>query len=336
MARTIGTPGESATARAVLLTVVVPLLLIIFVGLPSVYALVYMGNRAGLAGLILMTLILAVMMYTRRDIFPETAELMREGVNYFKGARGEILVHQELVHLPNEYIVFHDFHPVDSKTGDRASWNVDHIVVGPTGVFVLDAKYYGNTRVPSAAASRHSANNVKQAQRNALDLKNGLVRWSAGDLAQLFVVPIVVYAQPDAHMDSLREGVVRTLPLRLLLREITSHGDAAIDQEKAGRIARVLFSQISSDLQGSFRREFEAYGQLSKAALYAARDARLAAQAASAGGEGNSAEIPSVCPRCGGALVRRVARYGDRVGKPFLGCANYSKTGCRYGFNLEE
>ena len=31
------------------------------------------------------------------------------------------------------------------------------------------------------------------------------------------------------------------------------------------------------------------------------------------------------CPECGGMLLRKQGKYGE-----FLGCANYSKTGCKY------
>ena len=31
------------------------------------------------------------------------------------------------------------------------------------------------------------------------------------------------------------------------------------------------------------------------------------------------------CPKCGGRLIRKHGQYGD-----FLGCSNYSKTGCNY------
>lgn len=248
-----------------------------------------------------------------------------------------MLVHRALAGLPDEFIVFHDFHPVDSATGKPSKWNVDHIVVGPTGVFVIDAKYYSNPRVACADKSSFSRKNVRQAQRNAMELKDKLVKWSAGDLTKLFVVPVVVYAQPDASVERLNEKGVRTIPLRLLMREVTSHAESSIDQERAGRVARVLYSQIGSDLRYSFKSEFDAYGVLAKTARSNAHDARLAQRAAAAVVEEPQAvqQAPSVCPQCGGALVRRIAKAGARAGKPFLGCANYRKTGCRYGWNLE-
>lgn len=335
MARIIGTPGESAAARAVLL-LLVPAMLLILVGLPSLYALVYYGHRWGLAGVVFTTVVIAVMLYLQRDVWPEAAALLREGVNYFKGARGEIAVHHELKLLPEEFVVFHDFHPIDPATGKPSRWNVDHIVIGPTGVFVLDAKYYGRSLVQSAEHNSYSARNVQQVQRNAMELQQRLAKWSAGQLQRLFVVGVVVYVQPDARLERLREGATRTLPLGLLRREIVTHTEVAIDQERAGRIALALFSQMTGDLRSKFKPELDAYGELSKAARYAARDARLAAQTGATVAGTSASAVPTACPECGGKLVRRVARKGDRAGKPFLGCENFRTSGCRYGFNLEE
>ena len=46
-----------------------------------------------------------------------------------------------------------------------------------------------------------------------------------------------------------------------------------------------------------------------------------------------SAELPPVCPWCGGRLVQRTARKGARAGKPFYGCSAYPA--CRYIRNID-
>lgn len=344
MARIIGTPGGSAAARGALLVLLVPASILLFVGILSVWAL-SAGIRLGYAGLLVTAIGVIVIFVRNRDVWAKAAELVREGFDHFKGAQGEFAVHQALRALPDEFIVFHDFHPINRATEQPVKWNIDHIVAGPTGVFVIDAKNYGQPVVQSADRNKFTRRNVKQAQRNAFELKQGLVRWSAGDLDGLFVVPVVVYTQPKARTVRLREGAVRTIPLRLLNQEVQAHSEGAIDQEKAGRIARVLYAQLPADTQAAFRTEFDAFGELAKAARYAARDARLRQQSEAASVQPDEsaqvqpstcAEIPEVCPQCGGRLVRRTARTGSRAGKPFLGCENFPKTGCRYGFNLDD
>lgn len=54
------------------------------------------------------------------------------GANWERGAEGESTVARLLAKLPHEYYVINDL--------STPSGNLDHVVVGPTGVFVLDTK----------------------------------------------------------------------------------------------------------------------------------------------------------------------------------------------------
>lgn len=328
MAQVIGAPG-SGTARRGALFVGGPLvLLFLFVFVPATYAVAHYAERWGLLGVVTALACVAISGAWRRKDVREVIACVREGRQWLKGAEGERLVGAELAKLSDEYIVFHDFHPVDPK-GTRVRWNVDHIVLGPTGIFVIDAKHYSHTSVRTAASSRWMRKNVGQVQRNAMDLKNGLIRWSNGDLQRVFVVPIVVYTQEGTRLERLAERNVRTLPLRLLVREITSHTETAIDLDRAGRIARVLFSQLSVDDQAEYRGAIDAYGRLAKTARYAARHQRRMAREAERE-QPSSAPAAGRCPKCGGALVERVARRGQHAGSRFFGCENFPITGCRY------
>ena len=57
-----------------------------------------------------------------------------------QGALGEELMAQRLAELPDSFRVLHD----RRIPGSRA--NIDHVVVGPTGVWVIDAKRYKDQR----------------------------------------------------------------------------------------------------------------------------------------------------------------------------------------------
>lgn len=64
---------------------------------------------------------------------------MRDGLRgisgFFKGARGEEMVAALLEGLPGGYHVFHDV-PCGTAGG------IDHMVVGPTGLFVIETKFW--------------------------------------------------------------------------------------------------------------------------------------------------------------------------------------------------
>lgn len=82
---------------------------------------------------------------------------------FFKGARGEERVAAVLATLPQEYTVFHG---IDGVSGMRlaAKGDIDHIVVGPTGIWVVETKCWdgrveigldtGNVLFEGAAPSR--------------------------------------------------------------------------------------------------------------------------------------------------------------------------------------
>ncbi|MBU4556294.1 MAG: NERD domain-containing protein [Actinobacteria bacterium] len=339
MAQIVGNPGESAGVRGALILGSLSVVTFVFFVLPSAYAFAVYSARWGAVGVVVvMTIILGACWWKRADL-ADAIGFMREGRNWVKGASGEYRVHKALCELSDEYIVFHDYHP-RGRDGRPAAWNVDHIVVGPSGVFVLDAKNYSPKTVSAALEGTCFARNVDQVQRNALELKDKLGLWSGGDLAGVFVVPVVVYTQDGAQLANLREGVVRTLPLRLLRQEIEGHRESAIDQEKTGRVALALFAQLPTKTQVAFGGAIQAYGRISKAARYEICDARVAQRreasvARDSHGEPGAA-LPTTCPKCGGRLAERTAKTGSRAGKKFLGCENYySEKKCKYGYNLD-
>jgi len=91
---------------------------------------------------------------------------------WHKGAEGEKLVAKKLNQLPEDYYVFNDV------TIPTLKGNIDHVVVGPSGIFALEtknhkAKYtiWGEQWVKSGLYDRKVRNNPgRQAQRNAKGL----------------------------------------------------------------------------------------------------------------------------------------------------------------------
>jgi hypothetical protein len=83
---------------------------------------------AGL-GLILLGVALAVI-----------ARFLRPRLEAFvKGAQGEEWVARELTFLPSSYQIFHGL-VLPGRDGEPPDGDVDHVVVGPTGVFVVETK----------------------------------------------------------------------------------------------------------------------------------------------------------------------------------------------------
>lgn len=118
-----------------------------------------------------------------------------------KGAAGERVVQEMLAQLPPEWAVFHDLH-----WPGRARANIDHLVVGPCGVFVIDAKNWSGS----------------------LQIRNGVLRQNG--------------YRRDAVVDSAREAAVAVASLAGPLTESTVTpilcftGEAAVEGTQSGVI----------------------------------------------------------------------------------------------------
>jgi hypothetical protein len=84
----------------------------------------------------------------------------RERMSWRKGAAGETVVAGVLETLPDDFVVVHD---VSKRFG-----NIDHIVVGPTGVYVVDTKNWKG-RV-SANGSGELLQNGKPCERPTIKI----------------------------------------------------------------------------------------------------------------------------------------------------------------------
>jgi hypothetical protein len=127
---------------------------------------------------------------------------------WLRGAAGEVATAARLDRLPaRRWTVRHDL-PIP---GSRA--NVDHLVIGSTGVWVIDTK---TTRAPARAGWR----TVRVGDRK---LDSGPVRWEAAVMADRLdtpVRPLIVVHGGGLRRRGGRAGGVRVLPVDRLLRHL--------------------------------------------------------------------------------------------------------------------
>lgn len=126
----------------------------------------------------------------------------RQRLSWRKGAVGEALVAGILEGLPDEFVVVND---VSKRFG-----NIDHIVVGPTGVYVLDAKNWRGT--VSAKGDGELLLNGKPPVKPAVKMTLGAVMDFQSKLKALtekdyFVRGLLVFpmAYVDANFGSTRQ-----------------------------------------------------------------------------------------------------------------------------------
>jgi len=67
--------------------------------------------------------------------------LAADSVAWYRGAQGEVFVGKVLGQLPPEWTVFHAL-PVG-----KAGADIDHLVLGPGGIFAINTKHHGGKRI---------------------------------------------------------------------------------------------------------------------------------------------------------------------------------------------
>lgn len=80
-------------------------------------------------------------------------------VSWRKGYEGEVMTGKALQRLPEGYIALHDLR----IPGSRA--NIDHLVVGPTGVFTVETKHYSSDVVIARGTARHAGRSMAPSWR---------------------------------------------------------------------------------------------------------------------------------------------------------------------------
>ena len=201
-----GMPGEWAKVRGTV-TSLWPLFLC-FIALGAFGSALILGRHLLLfAGLFVVSLLATIVFWWKG---------LRRVESFFKGARGEEHVAEILARLPEGYHVFHDF-----AVGGH---HVDHVVVGPTGIFSVETKSWSglvtvedgeiilNGHLPDRAP-------VRQSTREAAAVQAALGRagWTAGDIK-----PVVCFASDTFSETSRIVGGVAVLNAKVAVEWIAA------------------------------------------------------------------------------------------------------------------
>ena len=156
---------------------------------------------------------------------------------YYGGAVGERDVGRVLSHLPSG---FHVFNSIRFPSGD-----VDHVVVGPTGVFSIETKNYSGT---IAVREGHLIRNGELLARDPIRQSRLEARYvsSLTGLPQgrLHVVPVVVFARAKVRVHEAVGGVV-VVSVETLLDGILSR-EPQLPQSAVDEVVRRMEVKIRS------------------------------------------------------------------------------------------
>ncbi len=218
------------------------------------------------------------------------------------GIKGEYEVSSILHSLPQEYYVIDNVIIPDQY--NKHTTQIDHIVVSPFGVFVIETKNYSGWIFGSEDSKRwkqtfkteshYLYNPIKQNWGHTFALAEHL------KLSINVFKPIVVFTSKcELNLKEIRTPVIYTSQLKGLIlnykQEIIPRNDVALIYQQIYNI-----NLIGDEFE---QQHIQSIGE------------RLS--------EKETAIQSGRCPQCGGELKLRNGKYGQ-----FYGCSNYPK--CRY------
>ena len=218
-----------------------------------------------------------------------------------RGARGESKVSRRLgIFLPSgSYEIFDD---VTLPTA-RSTTQIDHIVVSPFGIFVIETKNYSGWIFGSAESKQWTQVLYKNKYRllnplwqNAHHVK-AVKRFLS--LSDRYIFSVV------AFVGSAKIKTKRKLPSNVVyLGKLRSHIRAKREKLLSAREVGSISQKLRDHQAGVTPKK---------------REPRL-----------SSVNAEPACPECNAKMVKRTATRGARVGKKFWGCPNYPNcTGIR-------
>ncbi len=221
-----------------------------------------------------------------------------------QGVIGESQVSRVLGSLPNGYLVINNV----IIPNQQATSQIDHVVVSPYGIFVIETKNYKGWIFGAENSEKwketfrttrgnYFRNPIKQNWGHVYALADYL------NLDRRVFKPIVVFSD-DASLDV--QSTTPVIYMSQLKPFILSYTQEIIPL----RDVEILYNRISkANLVGT---DWEEKHTKSVKERIARQEFDL---------------MQGICPKCGGRLVLRNGRYGA-----FYGCSNYPK--CKFTHNI--
>jgi hypothetical protein len=161
--------------------------------------------------------------------------------NFKKGFEGESDVTELLKsNLPDDYYLINDFTTKDGYG------NIDHIVLSPSGIFVIETKNWkGKITCYVDHWSTNMGSPSKQARRNAWKISNIIQSLERFKRRSIWVEPLVVFANPEVELD-LKDITVEVKKINeLLYYLITNEGKKQFSTEELDLIGEEILRQTS-------------------------------------------------------------------------------------------
>ena len=217
-----------------------------------------------------------------------------------------------------------------------------------TGIYVFESKNYSGWIFGSADGKywTQSLNAGGRAEKhkfyNPVFQNNNHIKWLKTFLADYGEKPVVSYIVfsdrcrfMDIKLTSRDQFVMHRKDAAADVAARAKKAEAVLTAEQIDDIFNRLYplTQVSDEKKAEHIERIEKMKNGAKIPVPAAESAAAAAVCETDAESPESAQRNTICPQCGGKLILRTAKRGERSGKSFLGCENFPK--CRYIENIE-
>jgi hypothetical protein len=168
---------------------------------------------------------------------------VRRGMRWFLGKKGESAVTETLKSLSDDYVVLNDIVVPESKG------NVDHVLIGPNGVFVIETKNYsGFVKCEEDewfVNGQRIRSLSKQAKRNSMAVRGCIASVFSGPQSKVpYIVPLLVFVSSRTRL-KLFKPTVRVLKLNELVEFIRDRETQRVitDDEKRALVHHLQLLQ---------------------------------------------------------------------------------------------
>lgn len=218
------------------------------------------------------------------------------------GQIGERRVYSILTRLPDEYYLYNN---VLLKMKNGRTMQIDHIVVSPYGIFVIETKNYQGIIIGNGNSDQwrqniwgneYSLYNPEMQNLSHVSVLKQILPYKAGCNAHSIVV---FMDKARLNLRNIKESVIYA---HELLGEIESYTTVVFSSGEVNEINDILRKSYIVDEEAE---------KTHNAEVWQAKHHR--AQSVASG----------ICPLCGGRLVLRRGCYGS-----FYGCSNYPE--CKF------
>lgn len=231
---------------------------------------------------------------------------------------------------------------------DEKTTEIDVIMLHETGIYVFESKNYSGWIFGSADGKywTQSLNAGGRAEKhkfyNPVFQNNNHIKWLKTFLADYGEKPFVSYIVfsdrcrfMDIKLTSRDQFVMHRKDAAADVAARAKKAEAVLTAEQIDDIFNRLYplTQVSDEKKAEHIERIEEMKNGAKIPVPAAESAAAAAVCETDAESPESAQRNTICPQCGGKLILKTAKRGERSGKSFLGCENFPK--CRYIENIE-